>query len=74
MAEGFFSIGECELLNRRSFISQAEARMACFTYIEAFYNTLRPHSDVGYRSPVDYERSDHHAQASAMTSLPDQVP
>ena len=38
MAESFISTLECELLSRRSFSSQAEARMACFTYIEAFYN------------------------------------
>ena len=73
MAESFFSILECELLSWRSFTSQAEARMACFTYIEAFYNPLRRHSSLGYRSPVDYERSYHHAQAGAMTSLPEQV-
>lgn len=30
MAESFFSTLECELLSRRSFTSQAEARMACF--------------------------------------------
>ena len=73
MAKSFFSIGECELLSRRSFTSQAEARMACFTYIEAFYNSLRLQSGLGYRSPVDYERIYHHAQASAMTTKPDQV-
>ena len=73
MAESFFSTLECELLSRRSFSSQAEARMACFTYIEGFYNPLRLHSGLGYRSPIDYERSFHNAQLSPMTSLPEQV-
>ena len=73
MAESFFSSLECELLSGRSFTSQAEARRACFTSIEAFYNPLRLHSRLGYRSPVDYERSYHHAQAGAMTSPPKQV-
>ena len=73
MAESFFSSLECELLSRRSFNSQAEARMACFTYIEAFYNPLRLHTGLGYRSPIDYEKSYHHAQADAMTSRPEQV-
>ena len=73
MAESFFSTLECELLRRRSFSSQAEARMACFTYIESFYNPLRLHLGLGYRSPVDCERSYHQAQASPITSLPDQV-
>jgi transposase InsO family protein len=72
LSKGFSTL-ECELLSRRSFSSQAEARMACFTYIEGFYNPLRLHSGLGYRSPIDYERSFHHDQASPMTSLPEQV-
>ena len=38
MAESFFSTLEAELLSRRRFASQAEARMACFSYIEGWYN------------------------------------
>ena len=38
MAEAFFATLECELLDRRSFRSQAEARMAVFAFIEGFYN------------------------------------
>ena len=34
MAESFFSTLEAELLSRRRFASQAEARMACLSYIE----------------------------------------
>jgi len=34
MAESFFSTLEAELLSRRWFTSQAEARMACFSYVE----------------------------------------
>ena len=56
MAESFFSTLECELLARRRFRSQAEARLACFSYIEGFYNPLRRHSALGYRSPVIYEQ------------------
>ena len=56
MAESFFSTLECELLARRRFRSQAEARMAVFSYIEGFYNPLRRHSALGYRSPVVYEQ------------------
>jgi len=49
MAESFFSTLECELLARRRFRSWAEARMACFSYIEGFYNSLRRHSALGTR-------------------------
>ena len=55
MAESFFSTLEAELLSRRRFASQAEARMACFTYIEGWYNPTRSHSGLGYRSPITYE-------------------
>ena len=55
MAESFFSTLECELLSRRRFASQAEARMACFSFIEGFYNPIRLHSALGYRSPINYE-------------------
>jgi putative transposase len=55
MCESFFATLECELLDRRRFTSQAEARMACFSFIEAWYNPVRLHSALGYRSPMAYE-------------------
>ena len=54
-AESFFSTMEAELLSRRRFASQAEARMAGFSFIEAWYNQARLHSSVGYRSPLTYD-------------------
>ena len=56
MAESFFATLECELLDRHRFKTQAEARMAVFTFIEGFYNPRRRHSSIGYLSPADYER------------------
>jgi len=55
MCEIFFATLECELLDRRRFTSQAEARMACFSFIEGWYNPVRLHSALGYRSPRAYE-------------------
>jgi len=55
MAESFFSTLEAEVLSRRRFTSQAETRMACFSYIEGWYNPARLHSGLGYRSPMTYE-------------------
>ena len=57
MAESFFATLECELIDRRSFHTQAEARMAIFQFIEGWYNPRRRHSALGYLSPNDYERS-----------------
>jgi putative transposase len=55
MCESFFATLECELLDRRRFASQAEARMTCFSFIEGWYNPVRLHSALGYRSPMAYE-------------------
>jgi putative transposase len=55
MAESFFATLECELLDRRRFKTQAEARMAVFAFIEGFYNPRRRHSSLGYLSPTTFE-------------------
>jgi putative transposase len=56
LCESFFATLECELLARRRFKTQAEARLALFQFIEGFYNRRRRHSSIGYLSPLDYER------------------
>ena len=56
MAESFFATLECELIDRRSFRTQAEARMAIFAFLEGWYNTKRRHSRLGYLSPNEFER------------------
>ena len=55
MCKSFFATLECELLDRRRFASQAEARMACFRFVEGWYNPVRLHSALGYRSPMTFE-------------------
>src|SRR6266849_3901557 len=40
MCESFFATLECELLDRTSFKTQAEARMAVFDFIEGWYNLI----------------------------------
>jgi putative transposase len=57
MCESFFATLECELLDRRRFKNQLEARLAVFDFIEGFYNPRRIHSALDYRSPVEYERN-----------------
>lgn len=54
LAEAFFATLECELLERRRFRSQAEARMAVFHLIEGFYNPTRRHSSLGCLSPIEF--------------------
>jgi putative transposase len=57
MCESFFATLECELLDRRSFKTQIEARIAIFEFIEGWYNPHRRHSALDYLSPIEYERS-----------------
>jgi Integrase core domain len=44
MCESFFATLECELLDRRHFRTQVEARMTVFKFIEGWYNPHRRHS------------------------------
>ena len=57
MCESFFATLECELLDRRHFKTQLEARMAIFEFIEGWYNPHRRHSALDYLSPIDYEHT-----------------
>ena len=67
MCESFFATLECELLDRRSFKTQAEARMAVFEFIEGWYNPHRRHSALDYHSPINYERIQ---QTESLTASP----
>jgi putative transposase len=69
MCESFFATLECELLDRRRFKTQIEARMAIFEFIEGWYNPHRRHSAIDYRSPIDYE-SNHSAEAGYRSPTP----
>jgi putative transposase len=56
MAESFFAGLETELIDRSSWQTRADARLAVFDHIEAFCNPRRRHSALGYLSPAEFER------------------
>jgi putative transposase len=55
VAESFFATLETELLDRHSFKTRDQARLALFHWIEGFYNKRRRHSTLGQRSPDRFE-------------------
>ena len=63
LCESFFATLECELLERSSFRTPIEARMAVSDFLEGFYNPHRRHSSLENHSPASYERRYHQASA-----------
>ena len=55
--ESFFASLKKELVHAEDYATRAEARASLFEYIEVFYNRVRRHSLLGYKSPVEYERA-----------------
>ena len=70
MAESFFATLECELIDRRVWKTHTEARLAIFTWIEAWYNQYRRHSSIGQLSPINFERLNVQKKEDAKTPNP----
>lgn len=56
IAESFFARLKCELIHQRKFNSLEELRSSLFEYIDGYYNTIRPHSSLGYKAPSEFEK------------------
>lgn len=59
--ESCFSRFKAELLQGGVFDSLEDAQTEIFEYIEMYYNPIRLHSALGYKSPVKFE---HHQLSS----------
>ena len=55
MMESFMGTLKIELVHGSDWGDQGEASQAIFEYLEVFYNRVRLHSSLGYKSPLDYE-------------------
>ena len=55
-AESFFSRFKAELIEDGIFESLEEARTEIFSFIDGYYNRIRLHSGLGYKSPLEFER------------------
>ncbi len=54
-AESFFSRFKAELMENGVFEDLEQARSEIFSYIEGYYNRVRLHSSLGYKSPIEFE-------------------
>ncbi len=59
VAENFFSCLKCELVHLTQYPTRAAALADIFSYLEAFYNTTRPHSALNWISPAQFESQMH---------------
>ena len=69
VAENFFSCLKCECVYLHYFATRKDAECEIFRYIEGFYNSLRPHSGIGWMNPLAFENlclmdSLHHYQTA----------
>ena len=55
-AESFFSRFKAELVENGVFESVEDAKSEVFSYIEGYYNRIRLHSGLGYKSPLEFEK------------------
>ena len=55
VVESFFHTLKTELVFHRRYLTREEARQDIFEWIEVFYNRVRRHSTLGYRSPAEFE-------------------
>lgn len=55
-AESFFARFKTELVEDGVFESVEQAISETFSYIEGYYNRVRLHSGLGYKSPMEFEK------------------
>lgn len=55
VVESFFHTLKTEHVHHQRYRTRKEARQDIFEWIEVFYNRVRRHSTLGYRSPAEFE-------------------
>ena len=55
--ESFFATLKKELVHGEKYQTREEASLSIFEYVEVFYNRIRKHSALGYKSPLQYEKA-----------------
>jgi putative transposase len=57
--ESFFASLKKELVHHEQYPTIEAAKASLFEYIELFYNRIRRHSALDYRSPAEFESNEH---------------
>ena len=55
--ESFWSRMQVELLDRRKWNTRLELANAMFEYLEIWHNRKRRHSQLGWLTPIEFERN-----------------
>jgi transposase InsO family protein len=58
VVESFNATIKTELIHRTKWQTREQARAAIYKWIETWYNSVRLHSTLGYRSPIEFEQSE----------------
>ena len=66
MVETGFKTIKSELIWRTVFQTRNEAIKAIAQYIDGFYNPVRKHSDLGYKSPIQFETMNRNLEPEAL--------
>ena len=56
MIESFWSRMQVELLDRKKWSTRLELANAIFEYLEIWHNRKRRHSQLGWLTPIEFER------------------
>ena len=56
VAESFFKTLKTELINEQEYATAQEMQLSLFAYLEGYYNRVRAHSALRYRTPLEFEQ------------------
>jgi len=65
--ESFHSVIKRELIHRRNYRTRRQASKEIFAYVETWYNRVRIHSSIAYRTPAEMMKDYHRRQRSQVS-------
>ena len=57
ISKSFFATLKTEFIHKCNFLSRKQVRTSIFEFIEVFYNRIRIHSKLDFKSPFEYEKN-----------------